>query len=131
MALTILLAKVLGIYLIFGGAVVALRRRYFIPVFGMFVKERLTRLIIAAIELVAGLFLIMTHNVWSTLPEGIISLFGWMMAIEGGFYMAMPDRIVGGVIRTFNTRAWYVGGGILTVAVGVYLANFGFGLSLF
>jgi hypothetical protein len=43
MPLTIYLWKVIGLGLIIMGAAIMIRRRYFIPVFGAFVEERLTR----------------------------------------------------------------------------------------
>lgn len=78
MELTLYLSKVLGIGLTITGAAIMLRRRYFVPVFGAFVKERLTRATVSLIELFAGLFLVIGHNVWSPLPAAVISLLGWM-----------------------------------------------------
>jgi hypothetical protein len=128
MELTIYLAKVFGIALVIIGAGVMLRRRYFVPVFGAFVEERLTRAIVSIIELIAGLFLVVGHNVWSPAPAAIISLLGWMAVIEASTYLLLPDELVEGIIETFNKPAWYLFGGLLSIAVGIYLAGFGFGL---
>src|SRR3982074_3281527 len=65
MATTIYLSKVLGISLVIIGAVIMIRRRYFVPVFGAFVRERLLPGITANVELLAGVFLVVGHNVWS------------------------------------------------------------------
>lgn len=127
MELTILLSQVFGIYLIIGGAAIMLRKSHFIPVVGAFVEERLLRLVVAMAELTGGLFLVLTHNVWTTFPEGIISLFGWMLVIEGTAYLILPDSVIAKMINAFNKPWWYVGGGILAIACGVYLAGFGFG----
>lgn len=52
---TILLAKVLGIFLVIVGVTFLLRRHYYIPVFAGFVKERLTRTWVALVEILGGL----------------------------------------------------------------------------
>jgi hypothetical protein len=74
--LTIYLSKVIGLGLIIMGAAIMIRRRYFIPVFGAFVEERLTRVVMSTVELLAGLFLVVGHNVWSPLPAAIIFVAG-------------------------------------------------------
>jgi hypothetical protein len=125
--LTIYLSKVFGIGLIIMGAAIAIRRRYFVPVFGAFVEERLLRVIVASIELIAGLFLIAAHNVWSPLPAAFISLFGWVAVIEGTAYLLLPDEPLERLLKTVNVPAWYLIGGLLTIVIGLYLAGFGFG----
>ena len=127
MSLTTLLAKVLGIYLIIVGLAIMLRRQYFVPVFGAFVKERLTRAVVSLAQLLAGLFLVVAHNVWSPAPAAIISLIGWLAVVEASVYLLLPDDMIEGFIRTFNTPSWYIFGGLLAVIVGLWLAGVGFG----
>jgi hypothetical protein len=126
MALTIYLAQVIGLYLIIGGAAIMLRRTYFMPVVGAFVEERMLRMVIGVIELIAGLCLVVAHTVWSPLPAAIVSLVGWIMTLEGAFYLLASDAIVSRLINKFNTRAWYVWGGVFSIVVGLYLVGFGF-----
>ncbi|PSJ65629.1 hypothetical protein [Kumtagia ephedrae] len=128
MELTIYLSKVFGIALIAMGASIMLRRRYFVPVFGAFVRERLLRAVMSFIELLGGLFLIVGHTAWSPLPAAIISLLGWVAVIEALCYLLLPDEAVEGMLDTFNKPSWYVGGGLVSILIGVYLAGFGFGL---
>jgi hypothetical protein len=128
MELTIYLAKVFGIALIIMGAAIMARRRYFVPVFGAFAEERLLRTVTAFIELIGALFLIIGHNVWSPLPAAIITLFGWIALIESVCYMLLPDETVDGLIKSVNKPAWYIGGGVISILIGIYLAGFGFGL---
>lgn len=127
MSLTILLSRVLGIFLVIVGAAILIRRHYFIPVFATFAEERLTRVIVCLIELLAGLFLIVVHNEWSSVPAGIISAIGWIALVESTAYLLLPDPLVEQFIRAFNKPLWYVVGGLFAVVVGVYLAAFGFG----
>jgi hypothetical protein len=127
MELTVFLSKVFGIGLIIMGAAIMIRRRYFIPVFGAFVEERLIRVVVSLAELIAGLFLVIGHNVWSPLPAAIISFLGWMAVIEATAYLLLPDDMLEKFIGTFNVPAWYLVGGLFTILIGIYLASFGFG----
>ena len=127
MAPTVLLAKVLGLFLIIVGALIMARRRYYLPVFGAYPEQRLIRAVVSLAQLLAGLFLVVMHNVWSPLPAAIITIIGWMVVIEGAIYLVLPDDVVGRFIRTFNTERWYLAGGVLAIVVGAYLAAFGFG----
>lgn len=104
------------------------RREYFIPLISTFVKERLTRLLISVIELVAGLFLVVTHNDFSSLPAGIISFFGWIAVIESVIYFTAPDRTLQKMISRLNSPRLYIFGGCASIVIGLYLANYGFGL---
>ena len=127
MATTVYLSKVFGISLVIIGALIMLRRRYFVLVFAAFVREPLVRAITAFIELLAGTFLVVGHNVWSPLPAAIISLFGWIAVIEATAYLVLPDDTLERVVSAFNTATVYLLGGLLAIAVGLYLMGFGFG----
>jgi hypothetical protein len=128
MTSTILLSQVFGLYFIIVGAAIVIRRRYFLPVFGAFIEERLTRAIVALIELLAGLFLVVMHNDWSSMPAAIISLLGWITAVEGSAYLLLSDEFVEKMFRALNTTSWYAVSGLLSVLGGLYLAGYGFGL---
>lgn len=131
MELTILLSKVFGIYLIVGGLAIIVRRKYFMSVVHQWVDHGMLRMIVAIAEFVAGLFIIMTHNIWETLPEGIVSAAGWILMLEGAFYLFASEKLVRKLMKMFNTKMWYIVGGLLSIALGAYLINFGFALELF
>lgn len=126
MALTLYLAKVLGVYLLVTGAALLVRRGYFIPVLGAFVEERSHRMIIGLLELLAGLALVMAHLEWSSPAATIISVIGIMTALEGFMYLVVADETIEKYIKMFNVQAWYIAGGLLAIAMGAYLALYGF-----
>lgn len=125
---TILLAKVFGIYFLLGGLVIMVRQDYFMPVLGGFAKERLSRLVLGAFELLAALFLVVLHFDFSSLPAAIITLIGISAVCEGLFYFAASDKQADAVIKLFNVKAWYTWGGAFAILLGAYLAWFGFGI---
>ncbi|MEK9184325.1 MAG: hypothetical protein AAB892_01180 [Patescibacteria group bacterium] len=123
----IFLAKLFGLYFIIMGVMMLLRRRSLIPAIRDFASNTGLRFIIAAIELVAGLALVLSYPTVSTSIPGIISLVGYMMVIESLIYMAMPAKFVQSFIRSFNKPVWYSAGGALAIVAGIYLAGTGFG----
>lgn len=127
METTILLSKVLGLFLIITGIVIMVRKEYFIPLISSFVQERLTRMIVSILELLGGLFLVVTHNDVSTLPGIITTLFGWILVLESILYFAAPDKTIQKMISRLNVPSMYVFGGLASIILGFYLANFGFG----
>lgn len=125
---TLYLSQVLGLFLIIVGLAIMLRKRYYVPVVGEFIEDRFMRMVMGILELLGGLFLVLAHNDWSTLPASIISAIGWVLIIEGTAYLLVSDRMMSWMIRTFNVRMWYLVGGLLSVALGLYLAFTGFGI---
>ena len=125
--LTILLSRALGVFFAILGVLILLRRRYYLALFATFGRERLTRAVISLVEMMAGLFLVVIHNEWSSLAASIITLIGWMAVLESLIYLALPDSIVQKFLETFNTPGWYLCGGLLAIAAGLYLIAYGFG----
>lgn len=124
---TILLAKVLGIFLAIVGSIVVLRRHEYIGIFGGFVRERMLRVVTGVIVLLAGLFLIVQHQSWSSPPAAIITLLGWVATFEAVAYLALPDPLLERVLQAVNRPAVYIFWGLIAIAVGLYLAGYGFG----
>lgn len=128
MELTLYLSQVIGVLLIIAGGAVLLRRCHYIPVVGGFVAERLVRMIIGILELLAGLFLTFGFFDVSSGPGVVITVLGWLLVVEGTVYLVLSDAAVARIIRVINTPATYVVGGITSVFLGLYLAGSGFGL---
>jgi hypothetical protein len=123
----IFLAKLFGLYFIVMGVIMMLRRRSIIPAIKDFASNTGLRFVIAAIELIAGLALVLGYPTVSFSVVGVISLIGYMMVIESIIYMSMPARFVQNFIRSFNKPVWYNAGGVLAIVAGAWLAGTGFG----
>lgn len=128
MALSTFFAKVLGIALIVAGISVILYRDAYIKAVPGFIEDRLLRLTVAFSELLTGLFLIIGHNVWAPLPAAIITLLGWLLAIEGAALMLAPDHVLRRFLSYVNRPQFYLATGIVTIVLGIYLADYGFAL---
>lgn len=114
-------------FLVIVGAAILLRRRYYLPVYGAFVRERLLRAVTSLAEILAGLFLVVLYADWSSPPAVLLSLIGWFALLEGLMYTLLPDSFLDRFFSIFNAPAWYVAGGLLAIATGSYLVAAGFG----
>lgn len=124
---TLFFAKLLGLYFLIVGLVVMFRRKSVMPAISEIVKNRALLLVVALVELLAGLSIIINYTEVSKSLEGVISLVGWMLVVEGIVYLALPARYTQKFVRSFNKPSWYVGGGLVAALLGAYLAALGFG----
>lgn len=123
---TVFLAKALGVILIVLSAIIVIRRNTMMVAIRGWTEQRLLRMVIAILEVIGGVFLVVAHNVWSPLPAAVISGIGWLLLIEGIFYVIAPEPLIDGVLKAFNKPPVYLVGGGLAAALGVYLAGFGY-----
>ncbi len=131
MELTVLLSKVFGIYLVVMGLIMFFRRNHFISLTRTFSEEKPLRFVMGIIMFVAGLFLIVAHHDWSSVPAGLVSFLGWMTTLKALLYINLSDGAMKKWIERVNVSGRYVWGGIISVLVGIYLLNFSFGLGWF
>jgi hypothetical protein len=121
-------SQLFGLYFIITGIVVLIRGKSMIPTVKELSKNLPLLLVLAAVYIAAGLAIILSYPEVSLSAEGIVSLIGYMLVIEGIIYLAGPSKFIQNFIKMFNKRWIYIVGGIGTLAGGLYLAGMGFGL---
>lgn len=121
------LTKLFGLYFLIAGVIMLIRRTSVVPALREFAAHSGIHFILGAIELVAGLALVIAYPTVSLDVPGAFSLIGYMMIIESLIYLALPVKTVQRVIRAFSRPVWFISGGVIAVAVGVYLTGIGFG----
>lgn len=128
MELSIFLAKLFGLYFLIAGGIIMMRQRSFMPIFTEILGSRPLLLILGVAELLAGLAIVIAHPVFTATWQGLLTLIGAWMAVEGVIYLAMPYTKVGKLMKQFNTSTWYTSGGLVAIVMGGYLAGKGFGM---
>lgn len=121
-------AKFFGLYFLIVGAVMLIRRRSVMPAISELAKNRALILVLSVLEIAGGIGLILVYPRVSVGLEGLISLIGYILIIEGVFYLGAPTKVIKNLIGSFNKPVWFVLGGLLSVTLGIYLAKLGFGL---
>lgn len=127
MILTILLAKIFGLYMLAIGVSILMNRRQMMLAIVALMKDRAVQLMGGVMALLLGLFLVNIHNDWSTLPSVLVSLIGWAIFFKGLAYLFLPEPKLAKLVHALTERSWYMIDGVLAVIIGLYLAGFGFG----
>lgn len=122
------LIQLLGLYLTIAGAITLLTQRTLMPALRDLAKNRGVLIVLGALELIAGLALVLAYPTVGFSVAGVLSLLGYVLIIEGILYFAAPNKLVKKMFATFNTPTWYVIGGLLSIAAGLYLTTLGFAL---
>jgi hypothetical protein len=128
MTLTLLLAKVFGLALIAIGIALIIYRDHYAQMTRDFIQQRLLRTVISFSEMVAGLFIIIGHNIWSPVPAAVITIIGWMFVLEGGSYLLLPEKYTTRFISAVNRPQFFIASGIIGIVLGIYLTDYGFAL---
>jgi len=77
--------------------------------------------------LTVGIAVVLAHNIWTPNWRVIITLFGWLLVIGGAIRIVYPqflERLGGGSIL-YLAAARPVGG-VVVLALGLVLSNFGY-----
>jgi hypothetical protein len=121
-------AKVVGLYFLIMGALVIMRRAAIMPAMADLAKNRGLVMAMGAIELAAGLSLVVAFPTVEYSLSGALALVGYMLVVESIIYFAFPMNGVRKLVSGFNRSEWYVGGGLVSVALGAYMLAVAFGL---
>lgn len=124
------LTKLFGVYFLVFGIIVLMRRGAMMPAVRELLQNRSLLIVLGAIELAAGIALILVYPTISFSIPGILSLIGWMMAVESIVYLALPLSQTQKLVSRFNRKNTYLWGGIVCTLLGLYLAGVGFGFVL-
>ncbi len=125
MDITIFLAKIWGPLLLALGLGFWLNRSYYQRLYRDMEKETLAGVLYAMFGIAAGIIHITFHNTWGTLPEFLISLFGWGMLIKGVLMAIIPrsaDRW-GNWVSHSKMLPW---NGTIIIIIGLYVSWFAY-----
>ncbi len=126
--LEVFIAKLIGLYLLVMGVLVLAKKQSVMPAIMDIAKNRALTIVLGALDLAAGLALVITYPEVSVSPVGLISLLGYMAIVEGIVYLTLPMKSIQKMVRSFGNKQWYMASGIVAVLTGIYLSGFGFGL---
>lgn len=126
METTLFLSKLFGLSMLIIGIPLIVKWRDFRDMVVELLSNKGIFYLLAIIELIAGIALILSHNVWGTLLESLVSVIGWMMAIEATLYMFMPHEKIESFIEYFNKKSFYKIGSVIYIILGFYFVYNGF-----
>lgn len=108
------------------GLSLLLRRRMFVTILLELFTHRALSYVMGLALVLIGLILVLTHNLWTSLVESIITLFGWLILLEGVLYLFISSETFARVVSVFESRGIYYFVAFLYLVLGGYLAWWGF-----
>ncbi len=121
MALSIYLAEVFGWYLAIIGFIFLWKRGQLMGAVQDMASRRSLVMVVSIVELLAGLFLVVKHNLWVADYRLVITLIAWAAIIEGAAYLIMSPKDFSRWVKSFNKPNWYTGSGLIALILGIYL----------
>lgn len=126
MDLSIFFAQFWGIYMLFMGVAMFIRKEMLREVVDGLENNRPLMLFMGVLVFMLGIIFVLLHNVWETSWRVVITLFAWATLIKGAQYVLTPEWLLRKArFFTQSTNAQYVATAVV-IAVGAYLTYMGF-----
>ncbi len=122
-SVTISIAQFIGPVLLAVGLGIFFSRNYYTKIYRNLEQETLAVYIGGITTLVAGIAIVLHHNVWTSLLTGIVSAIGWLCVLKGLILIISPktaeyfgDKVSGAKFFSFLA--------VVAMALGAYLTYF-------
>jgi hypothetical protein len=90
---SVFLARMTGPVLLAIGIALLINQRSVREMAGEFLGSKALIFMSGVLSLLAGLAIVLTHNVWDASWPVVITLLGWALAIGGAFRIIFPDSV--------------------------------------
>jgi uncharacterized membrane protein len=124
--LTYFLAKLFGLVFIFVGAALFSKPDDYQATAKDVAKNNAIMTLISILPLVAGVSLIISHNIWIKNWPVIITVLGWVIFLCGIIRLFFHKHIMKYMGKQSTNKSFFVSVGILLFIFGAYLASKGF-----
>ena len=125
---TALLAQFLGLFSVILALSMLIRRKMVVHIMKDVLKNRGTTYLIGMLEVIGGLLLVLNHAVWDSALTTAVSVLGWLLLLEGVFYLFASQKFIKSIVKILdNYKAYYLSSALYFI-FGVYLVYAGFSL---
>jgi hypothetical protein len=124
---TVFLSRLIGLYCVLATLAMAAHRQVTVDTMSALIRTPPVLFLAGIIALIAGLAMVLGHNVWSGGAVAVIvTLVGWITLIRGLVVLWLPPDAESGLFAALRfDRLFYLYVGI-GLALGVYLTYGGF-----
>jgi hypothetical protein len=91
-----------------------------------FLEHRGLIFLAGILTLLAGLAIVLTHNVWAWSWPVVITIFGWLAVIGGVFRIVFPDSVKAIGTTMLQKRGLMTVAAVVQALVGGWLCYFGY-----
>ncbi len=124
MALSLFLAKLLGLYLLIVAFDLLVRRKEAEGAVKDFAASKGLLFYSGSLSLLLGLAIAIAHPIWETNWRGLITLLAYLMIVRGLMRTAFPSLLQKKIYPFFRNQYWLLL--IILIILGVYLTYSGF-----
>ncbi len=115
------LSIIAGWFLIFWGIFLLLKFRKFSAIIEELINSKPLFYTVCSLYTLAGIIIVVLHNIWFIGPRLLLTLLGWAMLIEGATYCLLPHQWIKKWAKNFYHPNWWLTGGILSTILGTAL----------
>jgi len=125
MDISIFLAKLMGFYLLIVGVAYFLKRPFLREVLQDFYNSPGLVLITSIINLILGLLIVLSHNIWEFNWKTIITIIGYLTLLKGICHLFFPEWAKK-MAKKIIEKDIFVYSGVISVVLGIYLLYHGY-----
>jgi hypothetical protein len=120
--LTVFLGKLIGLYCIIAALVLMAHKQRTVETVRALIRNPPLLLIVEVIALIAGLAMVLGHNIWSggALPV-IVTLIGWVVTIRGAALLALSQDTKLRIFEALRYEERFYIFMAVTLVLGIYL----------
>ena len=126
MQTSIFLARLIGPALLIVGIGILLNQTYYRGMTKEFVASRPLFYLAAVIGVLAGLAIVLVHNVWVLNWRVLITLFGWINLLRGAASIVLPEQSFAFGGRMMAGKNMPMIPGVVALLIGLTLCYFGY-----
>ena len=124
MQTSIFLAKLIGPLLLIVGIGVLVNRDHYLAMARQFVGSTPLMYLGAVVGMVAGLAIVLVHNVWTADWRVLITLLGWIHVIRGAATVIFPQKTAEFAARV--TQRGFLIASVVPLTLGAIFVFFGY-----
>ena len=119
MEITILIAKVLGIYMMTSGLLLMLKKKSLIILLKDFYEHPALVYLTSTILIFLSSLYLLQYSIWDGTYRVIVTIFVWLVMIKGLCYIFIPETL--NKIPVNKYKRYFVLYGFVAIVVGIYL----------
>lgn len=123
---TLLLAQFFGLFIIILALSMLVRRKMVLHILDDLLKNRSLLYFVGVFEAAAGLLIVLYHNVWVGTVATVITVLGWLILIEGVFYLFASQKTLKKMAKALHNSSLLTILGFIYLALGAILVIAGF-----
>jgi hypothetical protein len=123
---SVFLARLLGPALLIVGIGILLNQRYYRGMTNEFVASRPLFYLASIIGVIAGLAIVLVHNVWTLNWRVLITLLGWINLIRGALSILLPEQSFAYGGRMMAGKHMPMIAAVIALLIGLVLSYFGY-----